>query len=136
MAKETIESVISKAEYVPVGEIKKVFLKSGKVFESSGDDAKDIMSGLYVSKTNVTNPIDEKQLSLFAEGGRVKKMPDSAKYITRYEIDKVELDSGRQIDAKKLFNGIWFNDWQLQNQLQNQVAKERQKQLRFHHNNL
>lgn len=117
MAKETMESVIAKAEYVPVGEIKKVFLKSGKVFETSGDDAKEIMSGLYVGKGKLYSDIDEKQLSLFAKGGRVKKMPESAKYITRYEIEKVELDSGRQIDATKLYNGLWFNDWRTMKKL-------------------
>jgi len=115
---------ISKARYIPVSEVLRVHTKDGRIFEHSlwgygGANSVPMLSGLYVSKKKVKSSFDDNQISLFDRGG---EMPADAKYIKRADIEKIEIgedfDSVTEtISGDKLYNGIWFDDYKIQDKI-------------------
>jgi len=115
---------ISKARYIPVSNVLRVHTKDGRIFEHSlwgygGESSVPFLSGLYVSKKKVKSGFDDNQFALFDRGGT---MPADVKYIKRSNIEKVEIgedfDSIEEtISGDKLYNGIWFDDYKIQDKV-------------------
>ena len=132
---------IKDAEYISPYDLVSIETKRGKEYKNSNNYGYEgayssgtnfaqgmlpFLSGAYISKKPVlrANADAEKQMKLFKEGGR---LPSTAKYIKRSEIDHILLENfdgtTRKVDGKYLMNGFWLDFLGESNLIQS--AKER-----------
>jgi ppGpp synthetase/RelA/SpoT-type nucleotidyltranferase len=116
---------ISKDEIISIKtKDSKIISNYGRFINNGSDDT--ILSGLYISKNAVNDTIIENQISLFKKGGL---MPDSARYIARYNIEEVvygDEEDPMTINGKFVANGFW-----VENEKQLRLIKEAEKQGRL-----
>lgn len=98
-------------QYIPREAVYSIKLKNGKEFKNEYS-ATEFLSGAYFSPNVVTvDEKDEKQLSLFKDGG---KLPKNAIYIKRRDIESITFDDGIEVDVvtkggNYLMNGFWID---------------------------